>query len=146
MTAISHIDHIAIAVPSINEIRSFYEQGLGLVISHWEELSERGIRTAFITLDKTMIELIEPTRDDSEIASFLKKRGPGIHHIAFNSTDLHASEQRLRQHGCNLIYEEAQKGAHESLVNFVHPRSSGGVLLEILSTDLTLRSLSNNKE
>ncbi len=132
MTQISHIDHIAIVVKSINEVRHFYEQALGLKISHIEEIPKRGIKTAFITIGKTKLELIEPLGEHSEVNSFLQKKGPGIHHIAFNASNIHELSANLQEHQVNLTYEEPQNGAHGSRVNFIHPKSAFGVLFELV--------------
>lgn len=140
MTTISHIDHIAIAVKSIDEVRSFYELALGLSISSVEEMPDRGIRVAFFRIGITSIELIEPMHANSEISSFLEKRGPGIHHLALNTKDISAIEDRLKQNGMRLVYEKAKTGAHSSLVNFVHPSSTGGALIEVVQCCQKLRS------
>ncbi len=132
MTGITHIDHIAIAVARIADVKDFYEKALGLKISEIEEMPERGIRTAFIKIGQSMIELIEPMRDDSEISNFLIKKGPGIHHIAFATPDIIAGENSLRENGCTVLYEKARPGAHHTQVNFVHPKSAGGVLIELV--------------
>jgi methylmalonyl-CoA/ethylmalonyl-CoA epimerase len=134
MSTISHIDHIAIAVKSINEVRNFYELALGFSISSIEEMSERGIRVAFISLGDTTIELMEPMHSHSEISSFLEKRGPGIHHVAFNTKNLKVQEDVLRKNGIKLVYGEHQKGAHGNKVNFIHPSSSGGALMELVQS------------
>ena len=97
-----------------------------------EDLPERGIRTAFIPIGHSMIELIEPTSEDSEIAGFLKKRGPGLHHIALATPDIEASSADAKDAKARLIYEQAKPGAHGTKVNFIHPKSSGGVLLELV--------------
>ena len=132
MSTISHIDHIAIVVTSIEQVRSFYEQGLGLTITDIEELPKRGIKVAFIPLGQTRIELIEPLHEESEVSKFLESRGPGLHHIALKTTDIKLAEHNLRDHQAKLLYEHAQPGAHEILVNFVHPKSTGGALVEIV--------------
>jgi methylmalonyl-CoA epimerase len=129
---LSHIDHIAIVVTSINEVRAFYEDALGLKIANFETISKRGIRTAFIPIGQTMIELIEPLHEQSEVSKFLEKKGPGLHHIAFKTANIKKTEAHLRTCQIRLTYENAQPGAHDSLVNFIHPQSSGGVLLEIV--------------
>jgi methylmalonyl-CoA/ethylmalonyl-CoA epimerase len=132
MSITTHIDHIAIAVLSISQVKSFYEDALGLKLSHMEEMPERGIKTAFFIIGETKIELIEPLHDNSEISKFLKTRGPGIHHVAFKTDDMNSSEKKLREHNVALTYDKPQKGAHQTLVNFIHPRSSGGVLMELV--------------
>lgn len=132
MSTISHIDHIAIAVKSIEEVRSFYELSLGLAITQVEEMPERGIRVAFIRLGLTTIELIEPLHANSEISSFLEKKGPGLHHVAFSSKDIGAQEVILRKNGVKLIYDHPKAGAHNTMVNFIHPKESQGALIELV--------------
>lgn len=122
---ITHIDHIAIAVNSIEEVREFYEKTLGLSFSHQEVIPSRGLKTAFITIGNTKLELLEPLHEKSEISSFLQKRGPGVHHVAFNTSNISHIKT-------GLIYEQPQVGAHNTLVNFIHPKSSGGVLMELV--------------
>ncbi len=126
------IDHIAIVVKSISEIRSFYEDALGLPIEHIEELPERGIKTAFISVGEVKIELIEPLHENSEVSKFIEKKGPGIHHVAFKTSNIVGLEKHLRDHKVALTTEGPRPGAHNTLVNFIHPKSSGGVLYEIV--------------
>ena len=132
MGVISHIDHVAIVVKSIDEVKAFYEKALGLKISHIEEMPRRGIKTAFITVGETKIELIEPMNENSEVANFLAKRGPGLHHIAFRTKGIEEMEEKLTAHNVRLTYDCAQAGAHGTRVNFIHPISTGGTLLEIV--------------
>lgn len=132
MGTISHIDHIAIVVHSINQVRPFYEDALGLKISHIEEMPERGIRTAFIIIGQSKLELIEPLHEQSEVSKFLEKRGAGLHHVALKSIDIEETAEQLRKNHAELTYSNAKPGAHDTLVNFIHPKSSGGVLLEIV--------------
>jgi methylmalonyl-CoA/ethylmalonyl-CoA epimerase len=132
MGTISHIDHVAIVVKSINEARAFYEDALGLKISHIEEMPRRGIKTAFLSIGEVKIELIEPINEQSEVANFLAKRGPGLHHIAFKTSDIKAMETKLSRNNARLTYDSAQPGAHGTRVNFIHPQSTGGTLLELV--------------
>ncbi len=132
MSPISHIDHIAITVHRINDVKDFYEKALGLAISHIEEMPERGIRTAFITVGQTMIELIEPMHEQSEISASLASRGPGLHHVAFRTQDINQASETVKNQGVRLIYETPRPGAHNTKVNFIHPKSTGGVLVELV--------------
>lgn len=131
MSIISHIDHIAIVVKSIEEVRPFYEQTLGLRISSIEEIPQRGIKTAFIKIGNTNLELIESINENSEVSSFLQKRGPGIHHIALATDNINKLSEKITDNNANLIYKTPQKGAHNKNVNFIHPKNSYGVLFEI---------------
>jgi len=124
------IDHIGIAVASIEEAKGFYE-ALGLEIEEIEEVPEEKVRVAMIPCGGSRIELLEPTADDSPIAKFLDKRGPGIHHLCLGSSDVGEDDQHLRDHGARVLRPEPTRGAGGAKVQFVHPKSSGGVLLEL---------------
>ena len=128
---LKRIDHIGIAVHSIDAARSFYEDGLGLTCSRVEEVTGQKVRTAFFTLGETHIELLEPTAPDSPIAKFLEKRGEGVHHIAYQSDNLEGQLQQAKDTGCRLIHEKPIPGAGEKQVAFLHPRSTFGVLTEL---------------
>lgn len=125
------IDHIGIAVRSIDAARQFYEQVLGLVCEGVEEVAAQKVRAAFFRLGEVHIELLEPMAEDSPIALFLKKRGEGIHHIAYQSDDLAGQLEKARKHGCRLINEEPVVGAAGKQIAFLHPKSSHGVLTEL---------------
>lgn len=127
---ISGLDHVGIAVTSIAEARGFYE-ALGLAIDHVEEVPQEGVRVAMIVVGGTRIELLEATRDDSPIARFLAKRGPGIHHLCFASSDVVGDDAKLRSAGAELLRPEPTRGAGGCWVQFVHPKSAGGVLVEL---------------
>jgi methylmalonyl-CoA/ethylmalonyl-CoA epimerase len=124
------IEHIGIAVRSIEEARSFYES-LGLSIEHIEEVPDEGVRVAFVPCGHTRFELLEPTRPDSPVAKFLDKRGPGIHHVCLESDAIDDDEGRLRRSGIELLRQGPTIGAGGARVQFVHPKSSGGILLEL---------------
>ena len=127
---IEKIDHIGVAVRSIEEGRKLYES-LGLEVAHIEEVESEGVRVAMIPCGESKIELLEPTRDDSPIAKFLEKRGPGIHHVCLGSDDIDADDSRLRANGARVLRPEPTIGAGGCRVQFVHPKSAGGVLLEL---------------
>lgn len=127
---IQRIDHIGVAVRSIAEARGFYES-LGLSLDEIEEVPQEGVRVAMIPCGESRIELLEPTRPDSPIARFLEKRGPGIHHLCFASGDVRADDATLRAAGAELLRPEPTRGAGGCWVQFVHPKSSGGVLVEL---------------
>ncbi|HET9766517.1 MAG TPA: methylmalonyl-CoA epimerase [Thermoanaerobaculia bacterium] len=124
------IAHIGIAVRSIDEARGFWE-ALGLRVEHVEEVPHEGVRVAMIPCGESRIELLEPTRDDSPIAGFLAKRGPGIHHLCLASDDVAGDDRRLRAAGVELLRAAPTTGAGGSRVQFVHPKSAGGVLVEL---------------
>lgn len=127
---IQKIDHIGVAVHSIEEGRRFYEH-LGLEIEEIEVVEKEGVRVAMIPCGESRIELLEPTRDDSPIAKFLAKRGPGIHHVCLGTDDIDGHDQALRGHGVQVLRPEPTIGAGGCRVQFIHPKSTGGVLLEL---------------
>lgn len=127
---IGKIDHVGIAVHSIAEARGFYE-ALGLSVTAIEEVPHEGVRVAMIPCGESKIELLEPTREDSPIAIFLAKRGPGIHHLCLGSSDVRADDAGLRAAGFQVLRPEPTRGAGGCWVQFVHPKSAGGVLVEL---------------
>jgi methylmalonyl-CoA/ethylmalonyl-CoA epimerase len=127
------IDHLGIAVHSIEKARQFYENILGLVCEKEEEVSSQKVRTAFFVLGETHIELLEPTSNDSPIAIFLAKRGEGLHHVAYRTTDIEKQLQEAQDKGCILIHETPITGAGNKQVAFLHPKSSHGLLTEFCS-------------
>ena len=127
---IRSVEHIGIAVRSIEEARAFYES-LGLAIDHIEEVPDEGVRVAFVPCGHARLELLEPTRPDSPIAKFLEQRGPGIHHVCLESDAIDDDDARLRRTGMELLRPRPTVGAGGARVQFVHPRSSGGILLEL---------------
>ncbi len=127
---ITGLDHVAIAVPSIEEARAFYEK-LGLEIAAIEVVEHEGVRVAMIPCGGTRIELLEPLSSDSPVGRFLERRGPGIHHLCMRSDDVHEDDGKLRQDGLSLLRERPGPGAEGATVQFVHPKSAGGVLLEL---------------
>ena len=127
---IRRVDHFGIAVDSIAEARKFWES-LGLEVAAVEEVPQEGVRVAMIALGELRIELLEPTRPDSPVAKFLGRRGPGLHHLCLASDDLEADDAALRAGGVELLRERPTAGAGGVRVQFVHPKSAGGVLVEL---------------
>ena len=125
------ISHLGIATKKIDEALKFWENALGLENVHTETVEDQKVRVAMLPVGETNIELLEPTSDDSPISKFLEKRGGGIHHIAVEVEDINASLAKLKAEGMRLIDESPRIGAENCLVAFVHPASSGGVLLEL---------------
>ena len=131
---IRKIDHIGIAVPSIEEASIYYEKVLGLICEKIEEVESQKVRTAFFDAGGVHIELLEPTSPESPVARFLEKNGgPGVHHVAFESDDITAQIARAREEGCRLIHETPVTGAGGKQIAFLHPKSTFGVLTEICS-------------
>jgi methylmalonyl-CoA epimerase len=124
------LDHLGIAVKSIEQARKLYES-LGLRVVHEETVEQEQVRTALIPAGDARIELLEPTSRDSPVGRFLAKRGEGLHHIALQVEDISAALETLKGQGARLISEDIQTGAGGHLYFFVHPSSAGGVLLEI---------------
>lgn len=127
---IERIEHIGIAVRSIDEARRFYE-ALGLEVEAIEEVPQEGVRVALVPCGESRIELLEATSEDSPIHRFLERRGPGLHHLCLATDDIHADEERLREAGAELLRPAPTRGAGGCWVQFVHPRSAGGVLVEL---------------
>ena len=126
------INHLGIATKGIDEALKFWQDALGLENVHTETVAEQKVRVAMLPIGETKIELLEATSEDSPIAKFLEKRGGGIHHIAVEVEDIKASLAKLKREGARLIDEKPRIGAEGCLIAFVHPASSGGVLLELI--------------
>jgi LAO/AO transport system kinase len=124
------IDHLGIAVNSLQEAESFYES-LGLKVTHHESIPTEKVNIAMLPAGESRIELLEPTAPDSPISKFLERRGPGLHHVALCVPDLQVAVARLRESGARLL-NEPREGAGGHLYVFVHPASTGGVLLELI--------------
>jgi methylmalonyl-CoA/ethylmalonyl-CoA epimerase len=131
---IRKIDHLGIAVRSIAEGRVFYE-ALGLAVAAVAEVPQEGVRVAMIPCGDIVIELLEPTSEESPVARFLAKRGPGLHHLCLQSDALAADDARLRRSGIALLRPTPTRGAGGCWVQFVDPRAAGGVLVELLQPD-----------
>lgn len=130
---IKKIDHLGIAVRSLDESVKYYEAALGLKCEHREEVPSQKVRTAFFSVGDTHIELLEPTSDDSPIAKFLAKNGEGIHHVAFGTSNITEQLAGAKSAGVQLIHETPIDGAGGKLVAFLHPKSTHGVLTEFCS-------------
>ncbi len=124
------VDHLGIAVRSLAEGRALYE-ALGLHVEAVEEVPGEQVRVAMIPCGAMRIELLEPTSPESPIARFLERRGPGLHHVCLASDDIDADDARLRQEGYELLRDAPSRGAGGCRVQFLHPRSAGGVLIEL---------------
>ncbi len=125
------INHIGIAVRSVDEQRNFYEQTLGAEFEGVEMVETQKVKVAFFRMGCVRLELLEPTCPESPIAKFMEKRGEGLHHLAYSVDDLDARLVELRAAGFRLIDETPRPGAHHMQIAFMHPASSGGVLVEL---------------
>jgi methylmalonyl-CoA/ethylmalonyl-CoA epimerase len=126
------IDHLGIAVKDLAAAQQVYKTALGLTLESVEEVPTEQVRVAFFAIGETHIELLESTTPDGPIAKAIEKRGEGIHHIAFEVEDIRAAMANARAGGLQLLSEEPRPGAHGTQVVFVHPKSTGGVLVEFV--------------
>ncbi len=127
----SQIDHLGVAVRSLDEASSFYAVTLGLTPSAPEDVPDQKVRVVCFQVGEVRVELLEPTAEDSPIARFLDKNGPGLHHVAYRVDDLPATLATLKAAGVRLVDEVPRPGAHGMSIAFIHPKSSGGVLTEL---------------
>jgi len=125
------LDHIGIAVNDIDAALELYRDKLGFEVGGIDEVPGFGVKVAFLPLGEGQIELVMPITEDSAVAKFLDKRGPGFHHLCFRVDDIRAELARLEKKGIELVDKEPREGAHGTLVAFLHPKSTGGVLIEL---------------
>ena len=129
---ILRIDHVAIAVNELEPALRFWSEALGLVPQRIEQVAAERVRVAFLPVGDTTIELVEPLAADSPVSSFLAKRGGGLHHLTLAVRDLDTALDRVRERGIEILGGGARSGAASSRVAFLHPRSTGGVLVELV--------------
>ena len=129
------IDHIGIAVNSIDEAMKFWEGALGVKCHGVEEVAEQKVKTAFLPIDDSEIELLEGTSEDSPVSKFIAKNGQGIQHSAIRVADIEAALAELKEKGVRLIDEKPRIGAGGAKIAFLHPKATGGVLLELCQRD-----------
>ncbi len=125
------IEHIGIAVKSIEQSNTLFKALLGEAHYKIEEVASEGVKTSFFKSGPNKIELLEATKPDSPIAKFIEKKGEGIHHIAFAVDDIESEIQRLKSEGFTVLNEVPKKGADNKLVAFLHPKTTNGVLIEL---------------
>jgi len=125
------INHIGIAVQSLDASLPFYRDNLGMDLVGIEEVAEQKVKVAMLLIGESKIELLEPTAEDSPVARFLEKNGPGIHHMAYEVDGIEAAIAKLLAEGARMIDEKPRNGAHGTRIAFVHPKSSNGVLTEL---------------
>ena len=135
---VTAIDHVGVAVADLDEAIAFYRDVFGLETVHVETNEEQGVREAMVRVgpegddSATMIQLLAPVDAESTIAKFLDRHGPGLQQLAYRVTDLDGASALLRERGVRLLYDEPRPGTAGSLVNFVHPKDAGGVLVELV--------------
>ena len=125
------VDHIGIAVNSIDEALKFFRDSLGLDLENTEEVADQKVRIAFLPVGETHVELLEPTSPDSNVAKFLESKGEGIHHIAFNVEDIDAALAALKEKDVRLIDQEPRVGGGGKKIAFIHPKGTHRVLIEL---------------
>jgi methylmalonyl-CoA epimerase len=125
------IDHIGIAVKNIDESLKFWETALGVKCAGRETVEDQKVTTAFLPIKESEVELLEATSEESPIAKFIEKRGEGIHHLAIRVDDLAGCLEELKAKGVKLIDETPRKGAGGAMIAFIHPKATGGILLEL---------------
>lgn len=128
---LNKIEHLGIAVKSIEESAKMYEALLGKPAYKTEVVESEGVSTLFFQVGESKIELLEATQPDSPIAKFIEKKGEGIHHIAYDVSNIEDEIARLKQEGFQLIHEVPKDGADNKRIAFMHPKSTGGVLVEL---------------
>lgn len=129
---ITKINHIALVVPELESGKQFWADVLGLTVSHEEHVADQEVDVAFMPVGESDIELLHPLNDESGVAKFMQKRGPGIHHICLEVDDLPAMLNKLKAAAVPLIDEQPRTGAGGHSVAFIHPKGTGGVLVELL--------------
>jgi len=126
------IHHIAVAVDNLDEAAKFYQDGLGLDLTGIEVVSAQKTKVGFFKIGGSNIELVQPAEPDSPLDKFLKTKGQGMHHLCFEVDDIEAEIKNLLENGATMIDQKPRPGAHNSRVAFVHPKSSSGVLIELV--------------
>lgn len=132
---IGKVDHIGVAVKSINEALKFYEDVLGIKCVSTEVVEEQKVKVAFLPVGDTEVELLESTDEDGPVAKFIERKGEGIQHIAYKVDDIEKSIEELRAKGIRLIDEKPRYGAGGAKIAFLHPKSTFGVLIELCQRD-----------
>ncbi len=129
---LDRIDHVGIAVADLDSAIALYEKTLGMPLVHREKVAEQGVEAVLLDVGDGHIELLEPLGEDTPVGKFLAKKGPGLHHVAYAVSDVTAALAELAEQGVALIDSEPRRGIRDSRVAFLHPKSTGGVLTEIV--------------
>ena len=136
------IDHVGIAVPDLDAAIAWYSEHLGMVSTHEEVNEEQGVREAMLSVvgspeGSTALQLLAPLNENSTIAKFIDRSGPGLQQLAYRVTDIDAISAQLRERGVRLLYDAPRRGTADSRINFVHPKDAGGVLVELVEPSAT---------
>ena len=129
---LDRIDHIGVATDDLNGALALYEGSLGMPVAHRETVESQGVEAVLLDVGEGHVELLRPLGPETPIGKYLDKRGPGLHHVAYTVADIDETLGKLRDSGIELIDSEARQGIRDSRVAFLHPRSTGGVLTEIV--------------
>ncbi|MFC0448265.1 methylmalonyl-CoA epimerase [Rhodococcus jostii] len=134
---VTAIDHVGIAVPDLDAAIAWYSEHLGMVSTHEEVNEEQGVREAMLSVvgspeGSTALQLLAPLNENSTIAKFIDRSGPGLQQLAYRVTDIDAISAQLRERGVRLLYDAPRRGTADSRINFVHPKDAGGVLVELV--------------
>jgi methylmalonyl-CoA/ethylmalonyl-CoA epimerase len=126
------IDHVGVAVDDLEAAVALYSDKLGMPVQHRETVEEQGVEAVLLGVGESHVELLSPLGDDTPVGRFLAKKGPGMHHTAYRCADVAGAIEQCRSHGLRMIDEQPRRGIRNSLVAFVHPGSTGGVLTELV--------------
>ncbi|CQD24733.1 methylmalonyl-CoA epimerase [Mycolicibacterium conceptionense] len=134
---VTAIDHVGIAVPDLDAAAKWYHDHLGMIVLHEEVNEEQGVREAMLSVrgaakGSAQIQLLAPLNEQSTIAKFIDRSGPGLQQLAYRTSDIDALSERLRSQGVRLLYDAPRKGTANSRINFIHPKDAGGVLIELV--------------
>ena len=129
---LARIDHIGVAVEDLDAALALYERDLSIELVHRETVTEQGVEAVLLDVGENHVELLAPLGEDTPVGKFLAKKGPGLHHVAYQTADIDAELERLRAAGLRLIDEQPRTGIRGSRVAFLHPAATGGVLTEIV--------------
>jgi methylmalonyl-CoA/ethylmalonyl-CoA epimerase len=129
---LGRIDHVGIAVEDLDEAVSLYSERLGMAVQHRETVEQQGVEAVLLGVGESHIELLRPLGPDTAVGRFLERNGPGMHHVAYGTDDIESALEAVRAAGLRLIDEEPRTGIRNSRVAFVHPKSTGGVLTELV--------------
>ena len=139
---VTAIDHVGIAVSDLDAAIAWYSEHLGMVSTHEEVNEEQGVREAMLSVvgapaGSTALQLLAPLNENSTIAKFIDRSGPGLQQLAYRVTDIDAISAQLRERGVRLLYDAPRRGTADSRINFVHPKDAGGVLVELVEPSAT---------